>query len=106
MLTPCLRDVGEFRLELFDGEDPNKWILKAQQFFNYFETPEGHKLEIASFHLEGKALTWYIWLKESSLVATWEDFMEALNIILMPPAFEDLVGAFTKLRQTGSVEEY
>jgi hypothetical protein len=43
----------------FDGGDPNEWILKAQQFFNYVETPEDHKLEIASFHMEGEALTWY-----------------------------------------------
>ncbi|KAA8514829.1 hypothetical protein F0562_018008 [Nyssa sinensis] len=42
----------------FDGGDPSEWILKAQQFFNYFETLEDHKLEIASFHMEGKALTW------------------------------------------------
>ena len=47
----------------FDGGDPSERILKAQQFFNYFETPEDHKLEIASFHLEGKALTWYYWLR-------------------------------------------
>jgi hypothetical protein len=46
----------------FDGGDPSEWILKAQQFFNYFKTPEDHKLEIASFHMEGKALTWYYWL--------------------------------------------
>ena len=43
----------------FDGGDPSEWILKAQQFFNYFKTPEDHKMEIASFHMGGKALTWY-----------------------------------------------
>jgi hypothetical protein len=43
----------------FDEGDPSEWILKAQQFFNYVETPEDHKLETASFHMEGEALTWY-----------------------------------------------
>ncbi|KAA8549923.1 hypothetical protein F0562_001607 [Nyssa sinensis] len=90
----------------FDGGDPSEWILKVQQFFNYFETPEDHKLEIASFHMEGKALTWYYWLKKSSPVTKWGDFVEALRTKFGPSAYEDPVGAFTKLRQTGSVEDY
>ena len=90
----------------FEGGDPSEWILKSQQFFNYFGTLEEQKLEIVSFHMEGKALTWYYWLKESSPVATWEEFKEAIRIRFGPSAYEDPVGAFTKLRQTGSVEEY
>lgn len=106
-------DMGEFKLDLFGwiflasmGEIPNDWILKAHQFFKYFETPEEHKLEIASFHMEGKVLTWYYWLKESSPVTKWDDFLEALRTRFGPSAVEDPVGAFTKLRQTGSVEDY
>ena len=63
-------------------------------------------MELASFHMEGKALTWYYWLKDSSPVASWEEFLEVLRIRFGPTAFEDPVGAFTKLKQTGSVEEY
>jgi hypothetical protein len=89
----------------FDGGDPSEWILKAQQFFNYFETPEDHKLEIVSFHMEGKTLTWYYWVQESSTVTRWGDFLEALRTRFGPSAYEDPVGAFTKLRQNGSVEQ-
>ncbi|XP_035543610.1 uncharacterized protein LOC118347690 [Juglans regia] len=78
----------------------------AQQFFTYCQTSEDHKLQIASFHIEGKALTWYYWLMESSPAANWDDFLVALRIKFGPSAYEDLVGAFTKLRQTGTVEEY
>lgn len=81
----------------FDGGDPSEWILKAQQFFSYFGTPENQKLELASFHMEGKALTWFCWLKDSSPVASWEEFLEALRVRFGPTAFEDPVGAFTKL---------
>ncbi|KAA8517399.1 hypothetical protein F0562_017692 [Nyssa sinensis] len=61
---------------------------------------------IASFHMEWKALSWHYWLMESSPVASWEDFLVALRIRFGPSAFEDLEGAFIKLRQTRSVEEY
>jgi hypothetical protein len=80
--------------------------LKAQQFFNYFETLEDRKLEIASFHMEREALTWYYWLKESSPMTKWGDFLEALRTRFGPLAYEDPVGLFTKLRQTRSVEDY
>lgn len=43
---------------------------------------------------------------ESSPVASWEDFIVALRTRFRPSAYEDPVGAFTKLRQTGSVKEY
>ena len=90
----------------FDGGDPSEWILKAQQFFNYFKTPDDHKMEIASFHMGGKTLTWYQWLRESSHTSTWEEFVEAIRIRFGPSCYEDPVGAFTKLRQRGSVEDY
>ncbi|XP_041001674.1 uncharacterized protein LOC121247377 [Juglans microcarpa x Juglans regia] len=90
----------------FDDGDPSEWILKALQFFAYCQTLEDHKLQIASFHMEGKALSWYYRLMESSPAANWEDFLVALRIRFGPSAYEDPVGAFTKLRQTGSVEEY
>ena len=63
----------------FDGGEPHDWILKAQQFFAYCQTPEDQKLQIASFHMEGKALSWYCWLMESSPAASWEEFLVALR---------------------------
>jgi hypothetical protein len=44
----------------FDGTEPATWILKAQQFFTCSQTLENHKVPIATFHMEGRAFTWYI----------------------------------------------
>lgn len=110
MLILCLKDMGESKLDLFD------WIFLALmeetsvngswRLFTYFETQETHKLDIATFHMERKALTWYQWLKKSNPVTTWGDFLVALHTRFGPSTYEDLVGAFTKLKQTRSVEEY
>lgn len=35
-------------------------------------------IQIALFHMEGKALSWYCWLMGSSPVHTWEEFVAAL----------------------------
>lgn len=90
----------------FDGTDPNEWVKKAQQFFEYYSTHDEQRLQIAFFHMEDKALSWYSWLKESSPVHSWDDFVSALEVRFGPFAFEDPVGEFTKLRQNGTVEEY
>lgn len=82
------------------------WILKVEQFFDYFHTLDDQKLDIAFFHMEWKALSWFGWLKDLGLVGSWDDFTKALKIRFKPSTYEDPIGAFTKLRQTTTVEEY
>lgn len=36
----------------FDGSDVLQWIFKAEQFFNYYNTPDEHCLTIAAIHLD------------------------------------------------------
>lgn len=48
----------------FDGSEPLDWILKVEHFFDYFHTLDDQKLDIAFFHREGKALSWFGWLKD------------------------------------------
>ncbi|KAF5463169.1 hypothetical protein F2P56_019105 [Juglans regia] len=90
----------------FDGLEPMEWILKAEQFFEYFNTPEDQKIQIAFFHMEGKALSWFSWLRDSGTLGNWEEFTTVLRVRFGPSIFEDPIGAFTKLRQTSTVEEY
>jgi len=40
----------------FDGTEPQGWIFKINQFFEYHGTPELDKLIMASFYMEGRAL--------------------------------------------------
>ncbi|KAA8529846.1 hypothetical protein F0562_034385 [Nyssa sinensis] len=35
------------------GEDPTSWLCRTDQFFDFHETPEGERVALASFHLEG-----------------------------------------------------
>ncbi|KAJ0960420.1 hypothetical protein J5N97_001747 [Dioscorea zingiberensis] len=49
----------------FDGTDPDSWVFRIEEFFNFHETPANLRLRIVSFHLEGKASAWYKWMKET-----------------------------------------
>ena len=64
------------------------------------------KVPISSFHMEGRALTWYNCMRESGPIRGWKEFVKALKLRFSPSAFDDLVRAFTKLGQTTTIEDY
>lgn len=38
----------------FDGSDPEGWIFREEEFFDFHGTPEPTRLRIVSFHMEGR----------------------------------------------------
>jgi hypothetical protein len=50
----------------FDGEDPESWSCRAEQFFDFYNTPAEHRIALSSFHMDGKALVWYRELRTSN----------------------------------------
>jgi hypothetical protein len=90
----------------FDGSDPLGWIFKISQFFEFHHTPEDQRIRMASFYMEGEALTWYQWMHSNQQLLTWAMFVQALEMRFAPSQYEDPRGALFKLCQTGSVKEY
>nr|XP_034919250.1 uncharacterized protein LOC118052388 [Populus alba] len=96
------------RLEFprFNGEDPIGWVYKANQFFNFHNIPAQHRLFIASFHMEGKAITWYQELEETGILTSWEAFVKALQIRFGTSSYDDPMEALISIKQTTTVELY
>jgi len=46
----------------FNGEDPNGWLYRAEQYFEYMGIPLEEQVSLASFHLKGIALQWHRWI--------------------------------------------
>ena len=46
----------KFSFPKFNGEDPNGWIYKAKQYFDFQSIPIDQRVQLASFHLKGIAL--------------------------------------------------
>ncbi|KAG5585065.1 hypothetical protein H5410_045499 [Solanum commersonii] len=51
------KDLTEFRSILL--ENPEAWIVLAEHCFDFYKIEEDHKLNVASFYLDGEALKWY-----------------------------------------------
>ncbi|KAF5475690.1 hypothetical protein F2P56_007468 [Juglans regia] len=43
----------------FHGDDPSGWIYKANHYFALHPMPDGQKILMASFYMEGNALVWF-----------------------------------------------
>ncbi|KAA8529666.1 hypothetical protein F0562_034234 [Nyssa sinensis] len=112
-INPLFEDAGgiqtkAIRLEFpkFNGEDPNGWLYRANQFFNYHQPHPQHRVLLASVHMEGKAITWFQELESAGGFPSWESFVRALLIRFGPSAYEDPMEALTKLRQATTVDAY
>ncbi|XP_061362338.1 uncharacterized protein LOC133306077 [Gastrolobium bilobum] len=95
------------KVSRFDGlSDPQGWIFKINQFFDFYEMEEGQRLKVAPFYFDGKALAWYQWLNKNSRIVSWPQFLEALQVRFGSSDMEDYQGKLAKLMQTGTVMEY
>ena len=65
----------KLEVSCFDGSNPLGWIFKITQFFEYHSTPKHERLTIASFLMEGLALTWFQWMTNNSQLASWPSLL-------------------------------
>jgi hypothetical protein len=99
--------VAKLNFPKYDGtEDPTSWVCRAEQFFEFQNTAEEDKVMLAAYHLEGEVQLWYQLFKETEEGASWEQLKDGLHVRYGPTQFDDFFGDLTKLRQTGTVQEY
>lgn len=79
----------------FDDKDLSGWIYRANQFFTYHQTNRCHRVLAASFHMEGKTLTWFQDIEDSGELTSWGKVCKEANDPMEP---------ITWLRQTSIVE--
>ena len=90
----------------FDGDDPSGWIYKCERFFNFYAIEEDDRLSVASIYMEGRTLDWFQGYETSKPKITWNAFIKDLIFRFGPRRYDDPVGQVTKLRQSGTVQQY
>ncbi|GAU29612.1 hypothetical protein TSUD_164620 [Trifolium subterraneum] len=90
----------------FDGTDAMGWIFNISQFFDYHQTPEDERLTVASFYMDGPALSWYQSMHRNNQIHTWFSFLQALEMRFAPSYYDEPSSALFKLTQKTSVNTY
>lgn len=65
-------------MPLFDGKDPDGWVVKAERYFGFYYLNEEEKMEAAVVGLEGDALSWYNWEHRRRPIRRWADLRESV----------------------------
>lgn len=63
-------------LPLFNGEDPDGWVMRVERYFNFYKLTEEERLEAVVVALEGDALRWYLWENKRHPIRRWSDLKE------------------------------
>lgn len=93
-------------MPVFDGDNPDGWIFRAERYFQMNRTGEAEKLDIAIVSLDGEALSWYQWEDRRRAIQSWTE-LKLLLIKRFRPSHEGTLSErFMALRQTGSVRDY
>jgi hypothetical protein len=97
---------GKMDFPKFEGENPADWLYKAKQYFLIHETYKDGKIPMASFHLEGVALTWFQDAEGMPQVNKWDAFCWSCVTRLEPTTYDDPMEAMMRLKQTSNVAVY
>lgn len=53
--------------------------MKAEQYFQYYQTPDNLKVDVATMYLEGEALDLFAWFKSDHQIIYWDDLVKLLQ---------------------------
>lgn len=93
----------------FDVEDFRGWLLKMEQFFVVDNTPENDKVRLVMMHLDERALQWHQWfmVNQGNInEVTWPYYLHHMKHRFCNPEFLDPMFELSRVRHTGTVEEY
>lgn len=90
----------------FDGSEVMNWIFRAKQFFDYYATPDNHRLTIAAVHMEKDVVPWFQMISRKAPFQSWTMFTRALEREFGPSPYESPRTALFKLHQTTTFADY
>ena len=89
----------------FDGSNAPAWIFKINQFFDYHRTPDDERIQVASFYLDGAALSWFQWMHQNDQLPSWSSFLQALELRFAHVEDDDLLPDETRVKMSREREE-
>lgn len=93
-------------MPIFDGSDPDEWILRVERYFQFYRMTEVEMLDAAVVAMEGDTLRWYQWENNRHPIRRWAD----LKLFVLRQ-FRSLNGGslyeqWLSTTQTTTVQEY
>jgi len=93
-------------MQKFDGSNPSAWLAQMEQYFELNRIDEQWtKIRVATMYLDSQRWQWALWhQRRNAPFSSWDQFTKALRDRF--DQGDSFLGSLTKLRQTGTVDEY
>ncbi|KAL8105734.1 hypothetical protein AgCh_029503 [Apium graveolens] len=63
-------------MPIFDGKDPDGWVLRVERYFNFYHMSEDEMLEAVAVAMKGETLRWYQWENKRHPIRRWVDLRQ------------------------------
>lgn len=93
-------------MPIFNGEDPDGWIMRVERYFAFYHLMEMEMLEAVVVALDGDAQRWYQWENRRHPVWMWADLKKVLLRQFRPNSGGSLYEQWLATNQTSTVSEY
>lgn len=93
-------------MPIFDGTDPDGWILRVERYFEFYGLIESEMLESVAVALEGDALRWYQWEQNRHPIRLWSDLKKFMLRQFRPIAGGSLYEQWLATTQVSTVNDY
>ncbi|XP_024979726.1 uncharacterized protein LOC112516745 [Cynara cardunculus var. scolymus] len=90
----------------FDRTEVMQWLFKAEQFFDYYGTPDAQGITIAAVHLDKGVVPWFQIHTRGKPFITWASFRSALELEFGPSPFDCPRANLFKLTQSTTVADF
>ncbi|XP_074337653.1 uncharacterized protein LOC141674849 [Apium graveolens] len=98
--------VKKLDLPVFDGMNPDGWILRAERYFHFYRLGEEESLEAAVVSLDGDALLWFQWEDRRRPIRNWTELKSMLLRQFRPSSIGSLQEQWLHHQQQTDVVEY
>lgn len=96
----------KLELPIFDGKDPDDWIIRAERYFSLNRLSKEEQIEVSIISFEGDALRWFQWEHRRRPIREWEELKLMMLKQFRSNSNGSLCEQFLALRQESSIEEY
>lgn len=93
-------------MPVFDGSDPDGWIMKIERYFGFYRLSEDEMLEAVVVAMEGDALRWFQWENKRHPIRKWVDLKGFILRQFRPISGGSLYEQWLFTVQTLTVQEY
>lgn len=90
----------------FDGEDPDGWMRKAENYFEMVGVPPEDRVKFVVLYVVGKAEYWWRGTGYNPNTLQCHHFCQILGDKFNQTSEYEIIGQFHNLKQTGTVVKY